>query len=486
MPLIELRKATVWLEGRAVLHELDWRLERGAHFAVLGGNGAGKSTLMRLLAGQIWPRPHFSRGYDFGTGPTWSPLRAREKVALLSPEIQERFVRQSQAGADGERGWNLDARTAILAAFFGSELLHQRPDAEQERRADELISRLKLEDLASRALTTLSQGQLRRVLLARALISRPQVLLLDEACSGLDAASREEMLELLDGIARGGETTLGLTTHRHSEIVPSIQQVLTLENGRFIEAPRLALNRRLAEEQEASRLSDEFEDETLLELRNASVFLDGAPILHDLNWKLRRGEHFAIEGGNGAGKTTFLRLLRGELWPARGGVIERFGNPKPMSRAAVGRQISLLSPALQARYNAEIPVETAVASGWFDALGEAGPLSAHQARKTREIIEKCGLSELSNRSLNRLSYGQRRRVLLARALVTEPQILLLDEALDGLDSASRAVWNGILAEVASRGTSLVVTSHHKADYPPFLTHVTRLDAGRISAQRELV
>ena len=486
MALIELEKATVALDGRAVLHELSWHLQRGAHFAVLGGNGAGKSTLMRLLAGQIWPRPHTARRYDFGNGPTWSPLRARENIALLSPEIQERFVRQSQSGPDGARGWELDARTTILAGFFGSELLHQKPNAAQEKRADELISRLKLEDLAARALPTLSQGQLRRVLLARALVSKPQVLLLDEACSGLDAASREEMLELIDAIARSGETTLGLTTHRHSEIVPSIEQVLTLENGRFIEAPRLALGRHMAESREALWPDEVFENETLLELQNASVFLDGAPILHDLSWKLRRGEHFALEGGNGSGKTTFLRLLRGEIWPAHGGIIARFGQEKPLSRAAIGQQISLLSPALQARYSDDVPVETAVASGWFDALGDVGALSAQQAQKTREIIGKCGLGELANHSLNRLSYGQRRRVLLARALVTEPQILLLDEALDGLDSASRAAWNAIMAEVASRGTSLVVTSHHRADYPPFLTHVTHLEAGRITAERELL
>lgn len=483
MPLIELVGASVWLEGHEILHHLHWRLEPGAHFAVLGGNGAGKSTFLRLLAGQLWPRPHHSRLYHWGEKPTWSPLRARENIALLSPEIQERFVRQLQDGPDNEKGWQLDARTAILTGYYASELLHQMPSGAQQQRADQLIAFLKLEELAHRQLQTLSQGQMRRVLLARALVSNPELLLLDEACSGLDAPARQEMLELIEAIAQSGETTIGLTTHRDSEIVPSIRQILTFAHGQLIAvgapAPSPA-----SPEVKPQAVTSGPAGETLLKLKNVAVFLDGTPILHGLNWQLKRGQHFAIEGGNGAGKTTFLRLLRGELWPARGGEIERFGSDKPQPRAVIGRQISLLSPALQARYSDEISVETAVASGWFDSFGRLGEMSEAMRQQTQGTIEFCGLSAFASRNFARLSYGQRRRVLLARALVTNPQILLLDEALDGLDAASRAQWHGLLAAVAARGTSLVVTSHHEGDYPPFLTHSLRLEKGKIVQQKE--
>jgi ABC-type molybdenum transport system ATPase subunit/photorepair protein PhrA len=100
-------------------------------------------------------------------------------------------------------------------------------------------------------------------------------------------------------------------------------------------------------------------------------------------------------------------------------------------------------------------------------------------RRTSEIIEVCGLRAFARRRFTRLSYGERRRVMLARALVNDPQILLLDEALDGLDSASREQFHAILARIAARGTSLVVVSHHQSDYPPFLTHRLQLERGRI-------
>ncbi len=477
MPLIELHSASLFLDNAPILHDLTWRLERGAHFAILGGNGAGKSTFLRLIAGLIWPRPHDSRFYHFAGARTWSPLRARPQIALLSPEIQERFARQTRDGIDGERGWQIDARTAVTAGLFGSELLHQTPSATQKQRVESVLEELEIADLAQRPLQTLSQGQLRRVLLARALVSRPKLLLLDEACSGLDAASRAEMLETIENLAQSGQTTIGITTHRQSEIVASIRGVFTLENGRFIEkspAPR-------REKTAVVALAPPGQNSELIRLENAAVFLDGAPVLRDLNWRMRRGQHFALEGKNGSGKTTFLRLLRGELFPARGGKIVRFGVDKLQSRAAIGRHIALLSPALQAIYGDAISVETAVASGFFDSFGVLSEISPAQREKVARILEICTLSDFSKRSFARLSYGERRRVLLARALVGAPQILLLDEALDGLDASSRQQFHAILARVAAHGTHLIVTSHHEADYPPFLTHRLRLEAGEIAA-----
>ncbi|MBW3638120.1 MAG: ATP-binding cassette domain-containing protein, partial [Armatimonadetes bacterium] len=191
---------------------------------------------------------------------------------------------------------------------------------------------------------------------------------------------------------------------------------------------------------------------------------------------------FAIEGANGAGKTTFLRLLRGELHPASGGKIARFGESKLQSRAAIGRRISWLSPATQARYADEISVENAVASGFFDSFGVWETLTEEMRRQAEETIQLCGLRSFAGRSFAHMSYGQRRRVLLARALVTNPQILLLDEALDGLDVAARDEFHAILAHIAARGASLVVVSHHEGDYPPFLTHRLRLENGKIAAR----
>ena len=165
-----LENARVELDNRVILQNLNWQLSAGAHAAVVGSNGSGKSTFLRLIAGQIWPRPTKSRTYAFGAAPTHTPLLARERIAHLSPEIQEKYVRQGLIGAEGARGWELTAREVVLSGWFDSALLHQTPDEAQQKRADELLAQFDLDALAHRSYSQLSQGQLRRVLLARALV----------------------------------------------------------------------------------------------------------------------------------------------------------------------------------------------------------------------------------------------------------------------------------------------------------------------------
>jgi molybdate transport system ATP-binding protein len=484
-PLIELNHAHVFLESHEVLSDLEFRLERGEHWAVLGGNGAGKSTFLRLLAGQIWCRPHDARLYTWEGITSWSPLRAREHIALLSPELQNRYVHRLQDGPDNEKGWQLSVEECVWSGFFDSQLLHQKPTQAQRLETQVLMHQVGIGDWAQRPLQTLSQGQMRRVLLARSLVRRPALLLLDEACSGLDRKSRVEFLEALQGIAEAGETQIVMTTHRPQELVPAISNILRLRHGRIVlNVPRSAWKPEesarnpssiaaLARPEASATLAP------LLRLNSVSVYVEGAPVLSHLNWELRRGEHWVISGSNGAGKSTFLRLLRGELAPARGGTIERFGSTKLLPVWEIGRKISLFSPALQARFRDEMPIEAAMGSGFAQVLGRAPALTPEQSERVQCVMELCNLRSLAGKLFGRLSYGQTRRVLLARALVAKPQVLLLDEALDGLDASGREEMNDLLLKLARQGTTLVVVSHHEEDWPAFATHHLALRDGQI-------
>ena len=326
--LITLDNATVRLDNRVILRDLNWQLNAGAHAAIIGANGSGKSTFLRLIAGQIWPTPARSRTYAFGAAPTHTPLLARERIAHLSPEIQEKYVRQGLIGAEGERGWELTAREVVLSGWFDAALLHQAPDAAQLKRADELLAQFDLQLLANRSYSTLSQGQLRRVLLARALVKHPQVLLLDEACSGLDAKSRGALLEHIEALAQSGQTTLVMTTHRADELVPSIDEVWETRDQTIAPASSKAglphsSNLSLREIPKSEECGNPVPTHItpLIQLRNAAVILDGNPIIAPLDWRWMLGQHWVLTGENGSGKSTFLRLLRGQIAPAWGGSI---------------------------------------------------------------------------------------------------------------------------------------------------------------------
>ena len=473
--LIQLENARAELDNRVILDNLNWSLDSGAHAAILGANGSGKSTFLRVIGGQLWPRPTRSRTYCFGEAPTHTPLLARERISHLSPEIQEKYVRQGLIGAEGARGWELTAREVVLSGWFDSALLHQAPDVAQCARADELLTQFDLSSLANRSYSTLSQGQLRRVLLARSLVKSPQVLLLDEACSGLDFRARGALLEHIELLAQRGQTTLVMTTHRADELVPSIREVWEVRDGTITRssgaglAPSSNLGAKTEFRLEKGASPVPANTTPLIQLRNAAVTIEGNAIIPPINWRWMPEQHWVFTGENGSGKSTFMRLLRGQLAPAWGGSIERFGSDKRRSLQEIGRDIALLSPQIQARFGDEMPIEDAIGSGFLDSFELWRSLADDEKSRVDETIIALELDDLRGRTFGKLSYGQTRRVLLARALVVAPEIVLLDEALDGLDTATRTRMAELLGEMAKRGVHFGFASHHDSDFPDWVT-----------------
>ena len=203
----------------------------------------------------------------------------------------------------------------------------------------------------------------------------------------------------------------------------------------------------------------------LFRLRNASVYLDRVPVLHRVNWEMRSGEHWAITGPNGAGKSTFLKLLLGEQHPAMGGTIERFNEARRHTLWEIRAQVGYVGPDLQTAYREDLTVAQVVASGFFASVGLLDEVTVAQWARVRAMLAQACLGSLAEQNFLRLSYGQRRRVLLARALVHAPKVLLLDEPLDGLDTESIALMRRELATLGNGQVSLVVVAHRPEDLP---------------------
>lgn len=224
-PYLELEQVEAWLGGRPVFDNLSLRLNLGEHTVVLGPNGSGKSSLIRLLCRELYPvvRPGSSLRI-FGSE-TVRLADLRQRMGVLSSDLEARCHPQ------------LSPEDLLLSAFVGAVGLgrHHQVSAEQRQRAALLMQQLQLDALAKRRFGELSDGQRRRVLLARALIHNPEVLVLDEPTNGLDLRARFELLASLQRLATSG-TTLLLVTHQIETILPEIQQVLLLKAGRVVAA----------------------------------------------------------------------------------------------------------------------------------------------------------------------------------------------------------------------------------------------------------
>ncbi|MCS5691948.1 ATP-binding cassette domain-containing protein [Cyanobium sp. FGCU-6] len=220
---LELRAIEAWLGPRRVFENLSLQLHEGEHTVVLGPNGSGKSSLVKLLSRELYPvvKPG-SRLRIFGSE-TVNLWELRRRIGLVSQDLLAAYVGR------------VPAADVVLSGFFGSVGIgrSQQPTAGQRERVAALMVRLDLADLAERPYAQLSDGQRRRLLLARALVHDPAVLVLDEPTIGLDLKARHQLLQILRELARGG-TTLLLVTHQIEAILPEIQRAVLLRSGRVV------------------------------------------------------------------------------------------------------------------------------------------------------------------------------------------------------------------------------------------------------------
>lgn len=483
LPLVALSHVNVTLGGVAALRDVSLTVRRGEHLALLGPNGAGKSTLLRLLRGEARPDQRdggtvrwFPAASDEGDD---APLTGRGMSALLSPGLQERYLRQ---------GWTMRGAELVMAGYWDDYLLYRDPTERQREEVQALARRFRAEALLDRRADALSQGQLRLLLLMRALVRRPELLLLDEAADGLDTPTRCAFLMHLDALAGlPVPPTLILTTHR-PHLPGFVHGVAHLragtlngplaarpepESGAAVPVPAAPSPRPVA------RVVTGGEGPHIV-LRNATVFVDRTEVLHGIHWEIRPGEQWVVLGGNGAGKSTLLRALLGEEFVAVGGDLTRrlprHGGDNP-DLAQVRRGIRLVSDRLQALYTYDDTTADVIVSGFDGTVGVYRAAAPAERTETGRLLEMAGLTGLADRPFRSLSTGQARRALLARALAGDPELLLLDEPFSGLDPESRAAMTAILEARMAAGLQTVLVSHHDEDRLPSTTHAARLVEG---------
>ncbi|EGB14323.1 ABC transporter related protein [Pseudodesulfovibrio mercurii] len=479
-PLISLKDVTVTRNGDRLLGPLTWQLERGRHTAVTGRNGAGKTTLLRLLRGEFPPDLGGERVYDFGDGPQRSVLGLRRRIGLVSADMQDFYFLHTP---------RVKGRDVVLAGFCDTPILYDRAEPGEEAAADAVIDRLAIRDLAESEMRTLSTGQVRKLLVARALAPEPDVLLLDEALDGLDAASRAEVVELLD--LAGEWTTLVCAAHRTGDLPGCVRHALALDHGRVLaEGPREQAVRALAEaapdviacDLPPAPAPERFD--FLLRMKGVSVVADGRRILDDIDWEVLPGEHWLVLGENGAGKSTLLKLILSLIAPyaddEKGtGTVERLGG---MTMDEARPLIGVVSPELQAGYARElgweVTAEETVMSGFRGSVGMLEEPTSRERIEAGLWLDAVGLKGLGARRLRHMSYGQQRRVFLARAMAPGPKLLLLDEPLSGLDPASRALMLRLIERLAEAGTPLIMVSHYAEDMVPAVNRIMELAGGR--------
>jgi molybdate transport system ATP-binding protein len=480
---VRLAHASLRRSGRRVLQDLSWTIRAGERWVLAGGNGAGKTQLLKLIAGAVWPEPAALpvRRYRRGRQHWSTPQEVLEEIAYLGAERQDKYERY---------GWNMTVERLVGTGVHRTDIpldALSRADRQRVRRA---LDSLAVGHLAARRFLSLSYGERRVILLARALASRPRLLLLDEVLNGLDATNRSRMLAWL--ARRGRRLPWVLATHRLEDVPRGANRALVLSRGRIVyrgpaRGAPLAQWLSAAHHGGASRRSrgacqaaraPRAPGREVVRLEDARVYLDGSRALSGISLAVRSGECWVVHGRNGAGKTTLLRTLYGDHGVAVGGRIERAGVPAGVALEGFRKRVGLVAPHLQAEHPPGLTVTEVVQSGRHASIGLNGAPSAADRAAARRTLALFGLTHLARRPLSELSYGQSRRVLFARAWVREPELLLLDEPFAGVDAPTRRALMRRVATLAADGTAVVVSTHRPGDWPGCATHELELAAGR--------
>ena len=464
MGLIDIRDVTVVFNESFSLHIPQWTFHDGENWFVTGPNGSGKSGFGRLLAGMA--ANEGSMTVDFSR-------HGGESVAWVSPELERQFFLEELRNDDSEfmEGGFDPGRSAeeIILTADGLE-------RKKTGRYHDYVDMLGLRHVLHRGFRFLSAGETRRVLVAKALIREPALLILDDPFAGLDRESRVSLGQSLDLLMDSGMGVVLIGSPGLS-LPDRVNRILCLDKGRVCgQGPRHVMVQTLPfkawTETSASvgktlpralvSPPPPFDGEVLVHLDDVSVEYGGQPVFENLTWTLRRGEHWAIVGPNGAGKSTLLSMISGDNPKAYGKDLWLFGKKRGTGESVwdIKKRFGIVSGEIHRNYRVSATLLHVVISGFFDSIGIYDPISPAHIRIAREWLDLAGLTPEADVPFAGLSFGRQRMALILRAMVKHPLVLILDEPCQGLDNTNRRLVLELVDVIADLGHTHILHVTH--------------------------
>ncbi|MDE5945204.1 MAG: ATP-binding cassette domain-containing protein [Rikenella sp.] len=461
---IRLTDAVLSEGGYEFASPLNFRLEEGEQVAVVGENGSGKSALIETLLGRRALRSG-RLTYGFASGD-----RKRAGGGMRYIAFHETYNRAEDGEYYYQQRWNsCDNENAPRVG----ELLDRIETADPAFRK-ELYDLLAIHPMLDKPVVLLSSGELRKFQIVRMLLTQARVLAVDNPFIGLDTEARAVMNELLGQLTAMEGLQLILVLSDEAEIPDFITHIYRLEDRQLGPKIPASLFRRpsVAVLPPAIALPaperEPLTCEEAVRLRGVTIRYGDRTILDALDWTVRNGERWALAGPNGSGKSTLLSLICADNPQAYAQDITLFGRQRGTGESIweIKRRIGYVSAEMHRSFLKPIPAVNLAASGYFDSLGLYETPTAEQLTSAEAWMEVFGIGAVADRSFLRLSSGEQRLVLLARAFVKDPDLLILDEPLNGLDQINKARVRAIVEAFCGRpGKSLIYVSHVESDLP---------------------
>jgi molybdate transport system ATP-binding protein len=483
--LITLDHVTLRVRDRFLLAGTSWEIRPGENWVVVGPNGAGKTSLMGALAGTV----PVVAGRILRN---WDPAK-ENPVGYVSFEQQKKMMAR-EAVRDESRFFSGQPDALTTVADYLREAAG--PEWMDRRENNRLLQALGIGELLHRGVARLSTGEVRKVLITRALMGSPRLLVLDEPFQGLDRKARENLRRMIGLLVQAGRQVV-LVTHRPEDVPPGFTHLLVVRDDRVQPHPwqRPKRYRSPLLQADGPRIQNTVVEplqtkdaDVLIEFRDVTVRYGEHVVLGELDWIFREGEHWAVTGPNGAGKTSLLQMISADHPQAYANEIYLFGRRRGSGESIweIKRSIGMVGPEMQLRHCRHITAADVVVSGFYDSVGLYRTPRPEEVQAARNWLEKLKMLHSSESCFDRLSFGEQRLVLIARAMVKSPLLLVLDEPCQGLDPGNRhRVLERVNQIVRTGRTHLLFVTHHEDEIPVCVNrelHIEKPVAGKTPAR----
>ena len=481
-PVVHINDLNLRYRQKAVLEGLNWVVRTGEHWLLTGESGSGKTSLAKAITGLInnngAVKLHFA-----------ATLPAPPEVYYVANWYQFKDL-EGQSNFYYQQRYNhqaFEVTSTVLAELeeFGAKKGLSLTDLERPLEA------LAFKGLLQSSLIQLSSGEHKKLQLVKALWLKPQLLILDQPYNGLDKASRRNLNLLLDELPEYGSQLILISNDL--EIPYCINRFAEIVDGQLVQHERQQLGFVTFEEIKAvpaflaeAPITSSSED--VIKMIDVNISYGDKHVLKNINWEVKAGEKWLLQGPNGSGKSTLLSLLSGDHPQAYANNFYLFGHKRGTGESIwdIKKRIGLISPELHWYFDPSATVWQSVASGFYDSSGLFCEPGSTKHGQVNELLDYFGLSQYKNVLMNELPLGKQRLALLARTIIKNPELLILDEPCQGLDQQQIIHFNRLVDDLCKQGTTLIYVGHFEAQLPECIEKRILLENGEVKSVENIL
>jgi molybdate transport system ATP-binding protein len=481
-PLVHITHLNLRYQQKLVLNGLNWTILPAENWLIRGASGSGKTSLAKAIAGLIPYQGKIEQNFA-------EQGNSGVNVQYVSNWYQFKDL-EGQSNFYYQQRYNKQATetTSTVKAELAQYGVKYRLDYAEALR---LAAALGFSDLLDARLIQLSSGEHKKLQLVRALWLKSQLLILDQPYNGLDKVSRHNLNLLLEELVSGGTQLMLISNDK--ELPASINRYAIIHQGKLYHSTADDFQY-ITEDQLSAALpqflqtSPASADESIIKMIDVNISYDDKKVLKNINWEVKAGEKWLLQGHNGSGKSTLLSLITGDHPQAYANNFYLFGNKRGSGESIwdIKKRMGLISPELHWYFDPGATVKQTIISGFYDSSGLFCEPSYSKKTQAAELITYFGLQEYENVLMNQLPLGKQRLALLARTVIKNPELLILDEPCQGLDTEQTAYFNKLVDELCKNGTTLIYVGHFESQLPACIEKRILLENGEVKTVENIL